>query len=109
MVRSDSSLAVSVVVIGLDDASLLDGLSDLRWRLGQLLHEGAETLIVDLSRLERFSSATLATLLWTQRSCRARGVHLVVRGPGRRCREVLTRTGLETFFDLRPAPEARAG
>jgi anti-anti-sigma factor len=93
----------STVVVVLDDESLLRGLTDLRWRLSGLLTGDTTTLVLDISRLERLSSATLAAMLWAQRTCLSRGGRVVVRGPNRRAREVLARTGLASFFDVRPA------
>jgi anti-anti-sigma factor len=92
-----------VAVVTLDDAVPLRGLADLTWRLGDLLGGGATCLVVDISGLERLSSATLAALLRAQRTCRARGGRVVVRGANRRCCEVLARTGLSGFFDIEPA------
>jgi anti-anti-sigma factor len=91
------------VVVTLDDAVLLRGLGDLTWRLGDLLGAGGTCLVVEISGLERLSSATLAALLRAQRVCRARGGQVVVRGANRRCREVLARTGLSAFFDIEPS------
>jgi ABC-type transporter Mla MlaB component len=90
-------------VVTLDDAALLRGLGDLTWRLGDLLGAGGTCLVVDISGLERLSSATLAALLRAQRICRARGGRVVVRGANRRCREVLARTGLSGFFEIEPS------
>jgi anti-anti-sigma regulatory factor len=91
------------VVVTLDDSALLRGLGDLTWRLGDILGAGRSNLVVEISGLERLSSATLAALLRAQRICRARGGRVVVRGANRRCREVLARTGLSGFFDLEPS------
>jgi anti-anti-sigma factor len=92
-----------VAVVTLDEQLLLRGLADLTWRLGDLLGGGGNRLVVDISGLERLSSATLAALLRAQRTCRARGGRVVVRGANRRCCEVLARTGLSGFFDIEPA------
>lgn len=87
-------------VLHLDDESLLAGVSDLRWRLDDVLSGREPILVVDLSRLSLLSSATLAALLWSQRRCRARGGQVVLRRPNRRCRTLLTRTGLAGMFEL---------
>lgn len=89
-------------VVTLDDTAPLRGLGDLTWRLNELLGAGGSRLVVEISGLERLSSATLAALLRAQRVCRARGGRVVVRGANRRCREVLARTGLSAFFELEP-------
>lgn len=91
------------VVVTLDDVVLLRGLGDLTWRLGDLLGAGGASVVVEISGLDRLSSATLAALLRAQRVCRARGGRVVVRGANRRCREVLARTGLAGFFDIEPS------
>ena len=87
----------------LDDAGLLRGVADLRWRLDDLLPHGAQALVVDIHGLTRLSSQTLAALLWAQRRCRLRGGHVRLVGANRRSRELLARTGLtEVFHVLRP-------
>jgi len=90
-------------VVTLNEDALLRGLSDLTGRLGDLLPAGACRLVVDISGLDRLSSATLAALLRAQRLCRSRGGHVVIRGANRRCREVFARTGLSYLFYLEPA------
>jgi anti-anti-sigma factor len=99
----------SAVVVVLDDHSLLQGLTDLRWRLDALMTGDTGTLILDVTGLERLSSATLAAMLWAQRTCQSRGGRVIVRGPNRRCREMLTRTGLATVFEVRPAGDLPLG
>jgi anti-anti-sigma factor len=91
----------STCVVVLEDESLLQGLGEIRDRLTDTSSGGTAVLILDLSRLERLSSATLAAMLWARRTCYARGGRVVVRSPNRRCRDVLTRTGLATLFDIR--------
>ncbi|WP_199907699.1 STAS domain-containing protein [Nocardioides terrigena] len=85
-----------VVVLVLSDDTLLDALEELRVRLGGLLEPGPSRLVVDLSRVSRLSSATIATLLWVKRTCAARAVDVVVRRPSRGSVGVLHRTGLLT-------------
>jgi anti-anti-sigma factor len=92
----------------LDDAGLLRGVADLRWRLDELLPLGAQTLLVDIHALTRLSSQTLAALLWAQRRCRLRGGQVRLLGANRRCRELLARTGLDEVFQVLPLEE-RAG
>lgn len=99
-----TDVAPPAAVVHLDDASLLAGLTDLRWRLDELLAGRPPVLVVDISQLSRLSSATLAALLWAQRRCRARGGRVVLRHPNKRCGDILTRTGLAPLFsDERPA------
>lgn len=50
-----------------------------------LLRSGTQTLVMDISALERLSSSTVSVLLWAQRRGRARGVVLVTTYRGGRC------------------------
>jgi anti-anti-sigma factor len=94
------------VALFLADATLLRGLSELRWHLDDLLADRSPVLVVDISGLSRLSSATLAALLWAQRGCRGRGGRVVLRGPTKRCRDVLVRTGLVDLFAVEDADAA---
>jgi anti-anti-sigma factor len=91
---------VADVALILDDDTLLKGLSELRWHLDGLLADRSPVLVVEISGLSRLSSATLAALLWAQRGCRGRGGRVVLRGPTKRCRDVLVRTGLVDLFSV---------
>ncbi len=102
--RREGRAGTCVVVLA--DASLLHGLSEIKGRLSDTTGGGTEVLVLDLTDLDRLSSATLAAMLWARRTCAARGGRVVVRGPNRRCRDVLTRTGLASLFDIRPARPA---
>lgn len=88
------------LVVSLDDDNLLRGLADLRWHLDGLLAGRDPVLVVDISGLSRLSSATLAGLLWAQRGCRGRGGGVMLRGPNKRCRDMLARTGLIDLFSV---------
>lgn len=88
------------LVVSLDDENLLRILSDLRWHLDELLAGRPPVLVVDISGLSQLSSATLAVLLWAQRGCRSRGGGVLVRGPNKRCRDMLARTGLIDLFPV---------
>jgi anti-anti-sigma factor len=90
-------------VVRLTDDALLRGLSDIKGHLAATTSGGTTVLVLDVSELERLSSTTLAAMLWARRTCYARGGRVVVRGPNRRCRDVLIRTGLSSLFDIRPA------
>jgi anti-sigma B factor antagonist len=94
------------VVVSLDDDSLLEGLTDLRWRLRQVLADGTPTVLVDVSRVERLSSATIAALLWARRQSQARGGQVILRSPSRRSLEMLRRTGLGRLFAIDTAAAA---
>lgn len=91
------------VALSLDDATLLRGLGQLRWHLDELMADRPPGLVVEISGLSRLSSATLAALLWAQRGCRGRGGRVVLRGPNKRCRDVLVRTGLVDLFSVETA------
>jgi anti-anti-sigma factor len=95
------------VTLRLADDSLLGGLTDLRWRLDELLPARSTTLVVDISGLSQLSSATLAGLIWAQRRCRARGGAVVLQGANRRSRQMLARTGLSSVFAIRSEPAAQ--
>lgn len=88
------------VRVALEDRLLVQGLSDLRWRLPALLAGGAESLVIDLSGVERLSSSSIATLLWVKRACAARRVRVVLSRPSDRTLEVLTRTGLASVLEI---------
>ena len=82
------------VVVVLSDDALLDGPDELRRRLGDVLEPGPARVVLDLSRVSRLSSTTIATLLWAKKTCRSRAVELAVRRPSRGSVGVLLRTGL---------------
>jgi anti-anti-sigma factor len=88
--------ARGAVVVTIADETMLETLTDLRWRLSVILEPGPSTLVLDLSQVRELSSAAIAVLLWVKKRCRARSVHLVVRGPAGGGSEVLRRTGLAT-------------
>ncbi|MGY1780632.1 STAS domain-containing protein [Geodermatophilus sp. SYSU D01036] len=90
------------VVVVLTPALVADGLADVRWLLYDALLGGARTVVVDLARVPHLDSPLLATLLGTHRVCRARGGAVVLRGAGRRTRDVLARTGLWRVLQLQP-------
>jgi anti-sigma B factor antagonist len=82
------------VVVVLTDASLQDGLADLRWQLRSQVLTGARVIVVDIADLGELSSGVVSVLLGMHRICRARGGGLVLRNPTRRTSELLSRTGL---------------
>lgn len=88
------------VRVALEDRHLMQGLSDLRWRLPRLLAGGADTLVIDLSGVDRLSSASIATLLWVKRTCSARRIRVVLSSPSTRSLEQLTRTGLTNVLEI---------
>jgi ABC-type transporter Mla MlaB component len=90
----------SYVVVALDDSGLLDGSGDLRSRLREVLGDGAATVLVDVSRLERLTSEDVAALLWARRECQARGGRVVLCAANRRSQAMLARAELTRLFDI---------
>ena len=113
--RVGAGLAASVVdlraepVIVLDDLAVTDGLSDLRWRLRDLVLGGARSIEVDLSGTTRISSSALAALLSAHRACRARGGAVVLVNPNRQVTDVMRRTGLWRVFRVERGERADGG
>lgn len=95
-------------VVALEDASLLEGLANLRSGVRSHLVDGTERIIVDIAGVSRLSSATVAALLWAKRSCRSRGGHVVVRGLSQDSLNMLTRAGLSEVFEIQLAGEVRS-
>ncbi len=73
---------------------------ELRRQLPVLLGGGTDTLVIDVSGVDRLSSACVATLLAVKRTARARRVRVVLAGPSDRTREVIVRTGLASVFEI---------
>ena len=88
------------VVVILDDDVAAVGLGALPARLGEALAAGDVALVVDISAVERLSSAVVAALLWSKRRCLARGVPMSVRGAGSYQLGQLRRTGLGAALDV---------
>ncbi|MCU0265680.1 MAG: STAS domain-containing protein [Actinomycetia bacterium] len=76
------------------------GLADLRWYLHDLVLAGARTIVVDMSSATGVESTTLAALIGTHRSCRARGGGVVLRDPGPQALDLIRRTGLWRVFRI---------
>ncbi|GAB3403351.1 STAS domain-containing protein [Flindersiella endophytica] len=94
-------------VVQLTDETFVEGMTGLRWQLRAHLSGGARYIIVDVSRVRHLSSTALAALLGAHRICRTRGGAVVLRSPGRRTLDLLTRTGLHQVFRIdRARPEA---
>jgi anti-anti-sigma factor len=100
----------------------LDGLDlaaapELRERLIDLLHRGADRLILDLSEVSSCDPAGLAVLIGTQRRARLLGVTMRLVAPSLPVWQVLRSTGLERSFvicadvpaALAPEPQEPAG
>lgn len=97
-------------VLRLTDATVADGLADLRWALHDALLAGARRLVVDVSDVESLSSSVVAAFLAAHRTCRARGGGVVLTGTNRRTEDLLHRTGLwRVLLAQEPAGEAGTG
>jgi anti-anti-sigma regulatory factor len=103
------ALATGCAVVVLRDDTLIDGLSQLRRGLDQLLARGQDTLVIDVSGLARLSSTTVARLLWVKRRCLARQVRVVIREPSRATVAMLRRTGLIGAIDVEGSHHASRG
>ncbi|GAB2681439.1 STAS domain-containing protein [Thalassiella azotivora] len=99
--------ATGSTVVHLDEGSPVEALNRLRTAVSAHLLDGGRTVVVDVSRLSRLSSGTVAALLWAKRHCRARGGTVVVRGATSDSLTTLTRSGLGDVFDIEPGPRAR--
>ncbi|MFI7068406.1 STAS domain-containing protein [Kribbella sp. NPDC050124] len=90
-------------IVTLSETDLDDGLTALRWRLRELVMEGASLVVIDVSELSQISSTLLAALLDTHRVCRRRGGGVVIRHASRQLTDVLRRTGLDRVFEVEAA------
>lgn len=97
------------VTVRVSDEHGGEHLPDLRWVLHDLVLTGVSRVIVDVSRVERLSSATLATLLCVHRRCRARGGGVIIRGGNRATADLLHRNGLHRVFEIENPSPARHG
>jgi anti-anti-sigma regulatory factor len=88
------------VLVVLDDGTAGQGLLELRGRLGEVLSAGDSRLVVDVSGLDHLSSAVVAALLWSKRTCLARGVSMSVRGAAGKNLGLLSRAGLSQMLDV---------
>lgn len=89
-----------VGVVQITDATFVDGMAGLRWRLRALVLDGVRTVVADLSGLRQLSSTAVAALLSAHRVCRVRGGGVVIRNPNRRNLDMLHRTGLHRVFTI---------
>lgn len=96
------SLVHSEAEVILTEALVANGMAELRWELRDLVLAGVRNLIVDVSRIDRLSSTTLAALLGTHRACRARGGGVIIRNPNAKALDLLRRTGLHRVFLVDP-------
>lgn len=96
-------------VVWLEDGRLTEGIAELRWGLEDLLSNGESTLVIDVSRVERLTAASVAAMLWAKRRCMARRVRVVLRNPSRRSVHMLRRTGLQGAIDMEGATWSTQG
>jgi anti-sigma B factor antagonist len=78
--------------------------SHLEQRLDRLRRDGHRQLILDMSGLEFLSAAGLTVLLRADQALRALGGRLILTGPTRIARRVLTITELDATLDIQPIP-----
>jgi anti-anti-sigma factor len=102
MGATGKSLVRSEAEIILTEGLVAGGMAELRWELRDLVLAGVRNLIVDVSRIDRLSSTTLAALLSTHRACRARGGGVIIRNPNAKALDLLRRTGLHRVFLVDP-------
>jgi anti-anti-sigma factor len=75
---------------------------ELRERLIDVLHRGANPLIIDLSRVPSGDEAGLAVLIGTQRRARLLGSVVLLAAPSAPVAELLRSTGLHRHFTIYP-------
>jgi anti-anti-sigma regulatory factor len=86
------------VVASLDGSLPHDNLIALRQGLDEVLKEGHPVLVVDISKLGRLTSSTVAALLTAKRRCQVRRIDMVVRQDRRRSHLLVDRVGLASVF-----------
>jgi anti-anti-sigma factor len=74
----------------------------LRERLLDVLHRGANPLIIDLSRVPSCDTAGLAVLIGTQRRARLLGGVVLLAAPSVPVAELLRSSGLHRHFTIYP-------
>jgi hypothetical protein len=82
--------------------------TDLRSRLRQLLHDGVQTLVVDVSAVEELTDAETAALLWATGEAAARGGRLVLRTPTRDSADMVARSDLAGAVEVDSATTSTA-
>jgi anti-sigma B factor antagonist len=80
----------------------LGAAKELRERLIDVLHRGANPLIIDLSRVPSCDTAGLAVLIGTQRRARLLGSVVLLAAPSVPVAELLQSTGLHRHFTIHP-------
>lgn len=100
------STQIDDVTIEISDAHLGEHLEVLRRELHDAVLAGATWVVVDVSRIHRLSSGSLAALLSVHRQCRARGGGVVIRSSQRGILDLLHRHHLHRIFVVEQADGA---
>jgi anti-anti-sigma factor len=105
MSEADFYPVEETVVVPFSDATCRRAIHNLRWRLAEMLAGGPEAVVIDLTGLTRFSSTTVAALLWAKRRCGTRGVPLRLQNADPALAGRLRRAGLDSIWDIQVAPD----
>lgn len=84
----------------------MGALDDLEFSLAAALAEAPLTLAIDMSRVSRLSSTTVAALLWIRRCATARGIDVVLRNASASTVDTMQRTGLIGLLAIEAPPVA---
>lgn len=87
-----------VVLVGPHDRECV--LDTVKQRLPDLLDLSPTAVVVDLSGMACLTSGAVAALLWTDATCRKRGIPVRVRHVPPRGDAILRRTGLSRMVEL---------
>jgi anti-anti-sigma factor len=94
-------------VITLDGALDSATANEAREQLERLM-PATGTTVLDLGKMTYMSSAGLRVLLLAHRRAQQTGASIVLAGLAPDVREVMSATGFLDFFEVVPAPDARA-
>jgi anti-sigma B factor antagonist len=100
--RSPQAAAPGRSIVRLRGSLDFGAARELRERLIDVLHRGANPLIIDLSRVPSGDEAGLAVLIGTQRRARLLGSAVLLAAPSVRVAELLRSTGLHRHFTIYP-------
>ncbi len=101
MTRVDAARSGRIIV-RLRGALDFGAAKELRERLIDVLHRGANPLIIDLSRVPSGDEAGLAVLIGTQRRARLLGSETLLAAPSPPVAELLRSSGLHRHFTIYP-------
>ncbi len=91
---ADVELGREVAVVRLPDAGLTPVIDYVEAQLDSFLETGPHRVVVDMAKVRRLSSTTIAALLWVNRCCSARGIEVRLRCVSRGHVDTLGRIGL---------------